>query len=94
MSELLITLKLTLIVYVFTAIGEPDMIFAWYQKLIGKLPNYLYFPLGGCHKCMTGQVLFWYHLIIGTYFLDLFFYVSLGIFTSILFDKIWQTLES
>lgn len=94
MTELLITLKLTLIVYVFTALGEPGMIFGWYQKLISRLPDYLCFPLGGCHKCLTGQVLFWYHLISGTYFIDLFFYTSLGIFTSILLDKIWQILES
>jgi hypothetical protein len=75
----------------FVVCGEPDMIFAWYQRLINKLPNWLYKPLGGCAKCLTGQVALWYFLFTQPFnLLELLFFISLSIlFTSIL-TKLWQ----
>jgi hypothetical protein len=93
---ILILIKVSLIAYVFCALGSPGMIFAWYQRLIYRLPEYLSNPLGSCHKCFTGQVCFWYYLI--TYFhsynlIDHLFFVSLGIFLSLLYDNLWTLLE-
>ena len=55
--------KISLIFSVFSFLGEPDMIFAPYRRLIMKLPDWLNKPLGSCHLCITGQAMFWYYLI-------------------------------
>ena len=87
-------LKITLIVYVFCALGEPGNIFAPYQRLIARLPDWLYNPLGGCHKCLTGQVCFWYYLITKPFnIIELLFFTSLGIFLSLLYNFIWTHFE-
>ena len=39
-------IKISLIASVFSFLGEPDMIFAWYRKQIMKLPDWLNKPLG------------------------------------------------
>jgi len=93
---MLIVVKISLICYVFCALQEPEMIFSFYQKLIYKLPNWLYFPLGGCYKCLTGQVCLWYYLI--NYFnsyniIDHLFFISSGIFLSLIYNKLWDFLE-
>ena len=90
-------LKISLIAYVATQLMFPDMIFAWYGKLIAKLPCWVYYPLGGCFKCFVGQVCFWYFLI--TNFtnyniIDHLFFVSAGIFLSILYDYLWNLLQN
>ena len=56
-------LKISIITTAFVNLGAPGMIFAWYQKLIEPLPDYLYNPLGGCVKCFTGQIALWFYLI-------------------------------
>jgi hypothetical protein len=96
MGELaILAIKLSLPVYVFCALGEPDMIFAPYQRQISKLPDWLYNPLGGCHKCLTGQVFLWYYLIeVRPYsFINHVFFISLGIFLSIIYNFIWTRLN-
>ena len=88
--------KIVLISVTFVNLGEPGMIFAWYQKLINPLPNYLFNPLGGCVKCFTGQVSFWFYLIkyFNSYnFIDHLFFVSLSIILSLIINKIWQHCE-
>jgi len=86
-------LKISLIASVFSFLGEPDMIFAWYRKLIMKLPDYLNRPLGSCHLCITGQACFWYYLIVHYYdynILDHLFFTSAGIFLSSIYSLIWN----
>jgi hypothetical protein len=88
--------KLALITTVFVRLTEPEMVFEWYGKLISKLPRWLYYPLGGCTKCFTGQVCFWTYLI--TYFhsynfIDHLFFASFGIILSLIYDKIWTLSE-
>lgn len=88
--------KISLIAFVFVKLGEPDEIFAFYQRLISRLPDFIYKPLGGCLKCFTGQVCFWYFLIenINNYnLLNHLFFTSAGIFLSIIYNKIWQVSE-
>ena len=86
-------LKISLITSVFSFLGEPDMIFAWYRKQIMKLPDWLNKPLGSCHMCISGQVCFWYYLI--TSFsqynlLEHLFFTSAGIFLSSIYYTIWN----
>jgi len=93
---LILLLKISLITTVFVRLTEPEMIFAWYGKLIGNLPHWLYYPFGGCTKCFTGQVTFWSYPIIYFHsysFVDHLFFASLGILLSLIYDKIWQICE-
>jgi hypothetical protein len=75
-------IKIVIITFVFFILNEPGMIFDWYQKLIIHLPEWLWKPLGGCIRCLTGQVLFWFYLIKYFHcynFINHIFFVSLGI---------------
>ena len=56
-------IKISIIASVFSFLGEPDMFFAPYRRLIMRLPAWLNKPLGSCHLCVTGQAMFWYYLI-------------------------------
>jgi hypothetical protein len=93
-NNIYIMLQLTVICFVFTALQEPGMIFAWYARLLNKLPDWLAFPLGACHKCLTGQVLLWYFLFKGTPIVEHLFLISSGIFISSILNKLWEKLES
>jgi hypothetical protein len=89
-------LQISLITTVFVQLMEPGMIFAFYGRLISRLPIWLYNPLGGCVKCFTGQVAFWFYVIkyFDSYnFFDHLFFVSAAIFLSLIYDKLWQTLS-
>jgi len=75
---------------------EPNDIFAWYQKLIGALPSWLWKPLGGCYRCWVGQCAFWFYLI--TYFkeynfINHAFFISAAILLSIIYNYITTTNE-
>jgi hypothetical protein len=59
----MLIIKISVIAFVFYILGEPGMIFGWYQRLISNLPEWLWKPLGGCLKCWSGQVAFWYYLV-------------------------------
>jgi len=89
--------KISLIAFIFWALSDPDMIFAWYQKLIYRLPTWLYYPLGGCLKCFTGQVCFHYYWIANLHhynLLDHLFFTSSGIFLSLIYNWLWTHLET
>lgn len=78
----------------FVFLGEPGMIFSRYQFLIGKLPDYLFKPLGGCAKCLTGQFSLWYFLFTQPFnLLELLFFISLSILFTSIIVKLWQTFE-
>lgn len=83
-------LKISLIAYMFTALGAEGMIFAPYQKFINKFPDWLCKPLGGCFLCFTGQVCFWFFLITHSYnLIEHLFFVSAGIFCALIYHTIW-----
>jgi len=85
-------IKISLIASVFSFLGEPEMIFSWYRKLIMRLPDWLNKPLGSCHLCISGQACFWYYLIVhfNTYNLvNHLFFTSLGIFLSSIYAYIY-----
>jgi hypothetical protein len=84
-------LKISLIASMFSFLGDEDMIFAWYRKLIMKLPDWLNRPLGSCHLCLTGQACFWYYLLTVTpyNFIEHLFFAAAGIFLSSIYSIIW-----
>ena len=88
---ILLSFKISLICFIFLVMGEPGMIFSFYQKLIDKLPDWLYKPLGGCSYCFTGQVSLWYFIITQKFdILELLFFVSLSIFFVKIYSTIWN----
>ena len=83
--------KVSMICFVFVAMGEPGMIFAWYQRLIDRLPLWLNKPLGGCGYCVTGQTALWYFIITKPFnIIELLFFVSLSIFLISIYEIIWN----
>jgi hypothetical protein len=93
---ILLALEIALITTVFVRLTETGMIFGWYGRLINNLPNWLYFPLGGCTKCFCGQVAFHYYWITNLHSYNLFdhlLFTSLSIFLSLIYDKIWTLSE-
>jgi hypothetical protein len=83
----------------FTALGEPEMIFAPYQRLLNRLPLWLAKPLGACSYCLTGQVSLWYYVITKPFkwnyefIIELLFFVSLSVFLIAIYEKIWKIYE-
>lgn len=92
-------LKISLICFMFCAMGQEGMIFAWYQQLINRLPDWLCKPLGGCYKCFTGQVMFWYYISTKQWngtnndFIELLFFISAGIISSMIYNKVYCWLK-
>jgi len=89
--------KISLIAYMFVYLGQPEYIFCWYQKLIDRLPDWLWKPLGGCYKCFAGQCMFWYYIIFltgeGYDFFEHLFYVSAAIVLASIYDKLMTYLD-
>jgi len=85
-------IQISLIASVFSFLGDEDMIFSWYRKLIMRLPNWLNRPLGSCNLCVTGQACMWYYLIVHVQNYNLIehlFFTSAGIFLSSIYSLIW-----
>jgi hypothetical protein len=83
--------KISLICFMFCVLGEPDHIFAWYQRQICKLPELLCKPFGGCMYCFTGQVSLWYFIITKPFnIIELLFFVSLSIFLTKIYLILWN----
>lgn len=85
--------KISIIAFMFVALGEPGQIFAWYQRLIDPLPVWLNKPLGGCGMCFGGQVSFWYFLIVhwSNYnIIDHLYFAALTIFLVNIYSLIWN----
>ena len=51
--------QLSVVAWVFNYLLEPEMIFGWYGRIINRLPDWLFKPLGGCNICFGGQLAFW-----------------------------------
>ena len=81
-----ILLYKSLLIAVFSVIfvmllTDEGKIFHWWEKLIQRLPKYLYNPLGGCTYCMAGQISLWYYIFLGEYHvIEHIFFVSSTIF--------------
>jgi hypothetical protein len=88
-------LKISLIAFMFCALGQHEgQIFYWYQQLIKQLPRYLNWPLGGCYKCFVGQVCLWYFIFTKPFnIIELLFFVSAGIFASMIYNDIYCYLD-
>lgn len=92
-------LKISLIAYMFCALGSKGMIFSPYRRLIDRLPDWLSWPLGKCFKCFTGQAMFWYYIFTkawdgaNTDFIELVFFISAGIIASMIWDKLYRFLD-
>jgi len=88
---MLTSFMIAVIAFVFVYLGEPGMIFGWYQKLINKIPyDWIYKPLGGCDKCLGGQAAFWYYIFVHDEY-SLFyhaFFVSMTILFIIILEKL------
>jgi len=87
-------IKISLIAFMFCALGEEGKLFYFYQKLIFRLPLFLYKPLGGCFMCFTGQACFWYFIITKQFdIIELLFFCSAGILMSMIYNKFYQWLK-
>lgn len=87
-------LKISLIAYMFCALGSNGMIFNWYQKLIAGLPDWLSWPLGKCFKCFAGQAMLWYFIFTHKFdIVELLFFVSAGIMASMVWDTLYRLLD-
>jgi len=90
-------LKISLIAFIFSALVQrKQSIFSWYNKLIRKLPWYLYFPLGGCYLCVTGEIMLWYFIFktrIPEVVISCLFFISAGIAISMIYNKIYCLLK-
>lgn len=88
---IVLAVKISLIAYMFVALGEPEMIFAPYQKLIANLPEWLNKPLGGCGYCFCGQFAMWYYIFTQKFnLIEFLFFLSLSIFLIKIYDIIWN----
>lgn len=88
--------KISLIAFMFYALGRKGMIFEFYQRWISKLPDKFNYPLGKCVICLTGQVMFWFYLIkyFHTYnLIDHLFFASAGMFLSVIYNLIYSYLN-
>jgi hypothetical protein len=84
-------LKISLVAFIFVALGEEGMIFNFYQRLLLRLPEWAANPLGGCGICFTGQMSLWYFIFTKPFNLfDLLVFVSLSIFTTKILSTIWN----
>jgi len=87
-------IKISLIAYMFCALGEEGKIFHFYQKALCNLPKWLCKPLGGCFMCFTGQVCLWYFIITKPLnVIELLFFCSAGIMMSMIWNRLYQFLK-
>ena len=92
---MLITIYIAIFAVVFCEmlITEGN-IFAFYGQLIERLPLWLQNPLGGCPKCMAGQIALWgYILLPGYKFLDHIIFIVVTIFVTEILTLIYGKLQ-
>ena len=82
--DLLSSILLGIAAWVWTYILLKDgMILGWLGRWIGRLPDWLCNPLGGCEYCVAGQFALWYYLYENFYEYDLIehiLFITLTIF--------------
>jgi cell shape-determining protein MreD len=85
-------LKISIIAFMFCALGTDGMIFHFYQDWIRNLPWWIRNPIGGCYMCFTGEVCFWYSLVTHHRIIDILFFASAGIFAALIYKFAWTFL--
>ena len=61
MDTLTVASSVAVIAFVFSHIlTDQGEILEWYERIILRLPDWLYKPLGGCGRCFAGQIGLWY----------------------------------
>jgi hypothetical protein len=88
-------LKVSLVAFMFCALGTEGMIFNFYQEWIRNLPWWIRNPIGGCYLCFTGEVCLWYFVIKHhslLRILDLLTFASAGIFAALIYKFAWTFL--
>jgi hypothetical protein len=86
-------LKISIIVFIFWMLGEPGMIFNFYFKRLENLPDWLRKPLGGCVRCLSGQVLFHYYWITHLHdynVVNQLFYPAMGVLTATILERLYE----
>jgi hypothetical protein len=94
---ILLTIKITIICYIFYTLGEVGMIFNIWQKWIEMLPNWLYKPLGGCYKCLVGQAVlhtYWITHLNNYKIIDQLFYPAFGILIVTLLNYLYELTQN
>lgn len=88
-------LQISLVAFMFSKLAhEERSILSWYNNLIEKLPWWLYMPLGGCYRCFVGQVCLWYSVLVIRHNLVIsLFYISAGILSSMIYNKLYEYLD-
>jgi len=82
-------IKIAVICYMFYFLQGDGEIFAWYRRLIEQLPEWLFKPLGGCFRCITGQVALWWFIFMEEYtIVNHLFFISMTIIFSMILDKL------
>lgn len=69
---------------------KEGMILGWLGKLIGRLPEWLSEPLGGCEYCVAGQFALWYYLykhLVDYNIVNHIIFITLAIFTVELINR-------
>jgi hypothetical protein len=88
-------LEIAIIGVVYSSIlTQPDMILdRWYIFLEQKIGNksWLFNPLVGCYKCVTGQIALWYYIFTCNHYnlWNHMLFISLSIFISIILNFIY-----
>lgn len=82
-----------LVSFVYTGLlTEPGMIFSKAYEHAQKLPNWLFMPLIGCHRCNAGQLALWHYIFEhNVYRLDLHvLYICISILTAEILIILWD----
>lgn len=86
-------LKISIICFAFFVCGETGNIFNFYFRWIEDLPAWLRKPMGGCLRCMSGQVLFHYYWIthLNDYsVIEQLFYPAMGIVLATIYTYLYD----
>ena len=92
---MLVALYIAIFTVVFTEmLITKGNIFSFYSQWIERLPEWLYKPLGGCPKCMAGQVALWGYLLLPGYkLLDHIVFVVVAIFLTEILTLLYGKLQ-
>ncbi len=87
--------KISLIGFMFSALAQDEhTLLSWYGRMIAPLPWYIRKPLGGCYRCLVGQLCLWYYVFTRPFdVVELCFFVSAGIMASMVYNKIYCLLK-
>ncbi len=96
-NDYILSIKLAIVAFVYSEVlTEPGMALNWLFHLLNKLPEFLFKPLIGCFKCVSGQMALWVFLYFNWNGYDLIafgnhvFFISLTIIASWIVSKIWN----